>query len=544
MGKSVLLIVSLFAVCQSLTAQPHPSDQPRKGIDVLHYDFSLDFPDTGTRIKALAVVTGRRLEPVKRLTLDLVSLKVDSVTLNNAPAKFVRDSATIQIELPSFKSSSDTFRAEIYYQGEPADGLLIGTDKQGRWSAFGDNWPNRGRMWLASVDQPSDKATVTWTVTAPANLRVVANGELVEQTSLSQNATRTRTVWRESRPIPVYLMVVGAAPFVEYDLGESAVGLSEFHGGVHQSVFAYPEVRDFLPGPFAKAGDIVEFFARTVGNFPYEKLAHVQSATKYGGMENASAIFYSNAGFERRSMGVGVIAHETAHQWFGDAVTESAWAHVWLSEGFATYFERLWVQHALGDSVFRDGMAELRNQVLHAKETHDRPVVDTTQGNLLALLNTNSYQKGAWVLHMLRSLVGDAAFFAGIRSYYEHHRHGNALTEDLQAEMEHASGKDLGWFFEQWLRRPGYAELTIDWEYQKESHSILLKVRQSNRFAPYRFPLTLDVCTSSNQNERCTAEIPPSRNGEIKVSLKTISNPSKIVFDPNIQLLGIIRENH
>src|SRR5205814_251167 len=156
----------------------------------------------------------------------------------------------------------------------------------------------------------------------------------------------------------------------------------------------------------------------------YEKLSHLQSSTRFGGMENASAIFYSDAGFRRRSMTDQVVAHETAHQWFGDAVTERDWAHLWLSEGFATYFAALWTRAARGDSAFRAQMAGVRGSVLAdtTAVTH-RPVIDSIETNFLALLNRNSYEKGGFVLHMLRAQVGERAFFDALRSYYAKYKH-------------------------------------------------------------------------------------------------------------------------
>src|SRR5690606_17868864 len=175
----------------------------------------------------------------------------------------------------------------------------------------------------------------------------------------------------------------------------------------------------------------------------YEKLAHLQSATRFGGMENATAIFYSDAAFRRRSVGTGLIAHETAHQWFGNAVTEREWAHLWLSEGFATYFAQLWTEHALGDSALREGMRAMRTQILESDVTAARSVIDSAQTDLMGLLNTNSYQKGGFTLHMLRAVVGDSAFFRGIRSYFSENVHGTALTAVFRAAVERAHGEPL-----------------------------------------------------------------------------------------------------
>jgi len=308
----------------------------RPGVDVLSYDLSLDLPRSGNVIRGLATLAVRHTTRLDTLVLDLVRLTVDSVRSDGARVAFTR--TPNEIHIPFHPNGKHAVQIEVAYHGAVEDGLIVRTDSAGRWTGFGDNWPNRARYWIPSVDHPSDKATVSWTVTAPAERTVVANGVLVDRTTLPDGRVRTR--WRESHPIAVYLMVIAAAPLVEYSLGNTACGYATAAGDgsardanscVKQFVYVAPEQRPFLPGPFARVGEIVQLFAHLVGPFPYEKLAHLQSSTRFGGMENASAIFYADGGFRRGTMRDGVVAHETAHQWFGDAVTERDWPHLWLS---------------------------------------------------------------------------------------------------------------------------------------------------------------------------------------------------------------------
>lgn len=518
---------------------PHPY---RPGIDVADYALTLDLPDRGPVIDGRAVLAVRRSAAVDTLVLDLVGLRVDSVLVDGRAVRFTRTDSTIRI--PIGHVPSDSFTVVVRYGGAVRDGLIVRTDSLGRWTGFGDNWPNRGRNWIPGVDHPSDKATVTWTVRAPSDRRIVANGELLEETPLpvaSGTAPRTLTRWREARPIPLYLMVIAAAPLVYYDLGRGGCGASEFDTCVRQSVYVAPELRDYVPGPFEQAPAIVRFFSELIAPFPYEKLAHLQSATRYGGMENAGAIFYSDAAFRRRALGVGLIAHETAHQWFGDAVTEREWAHIWLSEGFASYFAELWVERSAGDSAFRERMRGLRDEIIKSPVTMSRPVIDSTQTNLLALLNTNSYQKGAWVLHMLRAVVGDSAFFQGLRSYYFANRHATALTDDLQRAMEGASGRPLGWFFDQWLRRPGYAAATTSWRYDTASRRVVATVVQGGPTPAYRFPLTVLVIDAQGRERRATIDIAAARTATVSVPLELDGVPRHVVFDPDVRVLGTVQ---
>jgi aminopeptidase N len=511
----------------------------RAGVDVLDYAITLDLPDQGSAIAGRAVLTVRRWAPVDTLVLDLVGLRVDSVLVDDTPTVFARTDSVIRI--PIGRVVGDSFAVVVRYGGEPKDGLVIRTDSAGRWTAFGDNWPNRARNWIPSIDHPSDKATVTWTVRAPSDRRVVANGELVEETPLPARGgarPRTLTRWRESRPISVYLMVIAAAPLVYYDLGRDSCGIGEFSSCVRQSVYVFPEARDFLPGPFVHSPAIVRLFSELVAPFPYEKLAHLQSSTRYGGMENAGAIFYADGPFRRRTMMPGVIAHETAHQWFGDAVTEREWSHLWLSEGFATYFQQLWTEHSAGDSAFRADMRRVRDQIVKAPEVASRPVIDTTQTNLMALLNTNSYQKGGWTLHMLRTLVGDSAFFRGVRSYYLANRHSTALTDDLRRAVEATSGRPLGWFFDQWLRRPGFAELTTSWRYDAGQRRVIATIAQSGRFGTYRFPLTVALTDGTGRERRAAIDVPASATSTLVVPIELDGAPRVVTFDPDVRVLA------
>jgi aminopeptidase N len=510
----------------------------RPGVDIRHYDLALDLPAAGNVIHGEAVLTVRKTARVDTLVLDLVRLTVDSVRLDGRPVRFTRTPNEIHIPVTA---ASDSFRVAVAYHGAVDDGLIVRTDSAGRWTGFGDNWPNRARYWIPSVDHPSDKATVNWSVVAPAARTVVANGALLDRVTMNDGRIRSR--WRELHPIAVYLMVIAAAPLTEYRLGETACGFALAGGCVPQFVYTAPEQRATVPAPFAQAGEIVRLFSGLVGPFPYEKLAHLQSSTRFGGMENATAIFYADGAFRAGRMNEGLIAHETAHQWFGDAVTEREWSHVWLSEGFATYFSALWTEHAHGENGFRRDLANIRAAVLDDQSSvPTRPVIDTTEADLMALLNRNSYEKGGFVLHMLRRQIGDSAFFRALHDYYGTHRDGTALTQDLQRAMEQASSQKLGWFFDQWLRRPGYPELDVTWSSDPSSHQVTLDIRQSSRFGAYRFPLTVEVQGADGSSRRATVQVPAELRSRLTVPQEAASaaSPKTVLPDPGVDLLARI----
>jgi aminopeptidase N len=513
----------------------------RPGIDVLDYLFTIELPDTGATIRGDAVLTVRRRGRADSLILDLKELRVTRVQLDGRARRYVRDDSTIRIGLP--RGDSGTYRIGVQYNGRVTDGLIVRRDSARRWTYFGDNWPNRARHWLPTVDHPSDKATVTWVVRGPRGRTVVANGSLQEtSTAGSGRRARVTTRWRASKPIPTYLMVIAAAPLVRTDLGDSACGLAEIRRCVAQQVYTAPEQRRAAPGNFAHADDIVRYFATTVGPYPYEKLAHLQSSTRFGGMENASAIFYSDRLFRQGGVGTQLIAHETAHQWFGNAVTEREWSHLWLSEGFATYFAALWERQSVPgaqDSVFRSRLAGIRDRILaDTTAVTQRPVLDTAQTELMALLNRNSYEKGGFVLHMLREEVGDTAFYGGVRDYYLKHRHGTAMTSDLQAAVEKRSGKSLGAFFDQWLRRPGYPELDVTWSTDSASTSIMLQVVQSRTHGLFQFPLDFSLADSTGTARHVNIGVPAQDTTAV---LLPIAGPvTTVTVDPDVKLLARI----
>ena len=545
-------LLPLAAVALGAAASSSPARAQSPGIDVDRYRFEITLPTSGTTIRVASTLAFARAAGTRELKVDLLApMQVEAVTLGcdaAAPARFTHDGRVVRIALGDAPASGGTGGtterartecATVRYAGAPADGLIISTDTAGRWRAFGDNWPDRGRHWLATVDHPSDKALVEFVVDAPASLRVIANGTERSVTERTGNPARRVTTWASTQPIPTYLMVIAAAPLVMTDLGATACGLSAVTRCVPQRIWTAPEQQRYMPGHFVEADSIVRFFARLVGPFPYAQLQHLQSSTRFGGMENAGAIFYNDALF-RRPMGVdvGLIAHETAHQWFGDAVTEREWGHLWLSEGFATYFAALYTEHSRGAVPFAKQMAEIRAQILEAREVASRPVLDTAQTNLLELLNTNSYQKGGYVLHMLRREVGDSAFFRGVRDYWTTHRHGNALTADLQRAVEAEHGQPLGWFFDQWLRKPGFAEVTYAWSFDADARKVSIQVDQTGRFGAYRLRVPVRISGPNGEIQEGAVNVSASRSVIVEVPWVGMGAPAQVTLDPQQVILG------
>jgi aminopeptidase N len=411
----------------------------------------------------------------------------------------------------------------------PADGLIISKNKYGDRTFFSDHWPNRARHWLPCHDTPADKATVAFYVVAPEHYRVVANG--LYDSAYTRAASDTNTArgtvhyWKEATPIPTKVMAVGVARF--------AVQRVDSAYKVPVTAWVYP--RDSAKGVFdySVADDILRFFDNYVGSFAFSKLANVQSKTIFGGMENAGAIFYAENTVTGNRSSEGLVAHEVAHQWFGNMATEKSFAHLWLSEGFATYMTNVYWEAAHGREAFVKKMQEEREEVVRFARRWNKPVVDTAS-DLMNLLNANSYQKGGWVLHMLRQEAGDEVFRNIVRTYYDTYKGRNADTRDFQQVAEQVSGKNLDTFFRQWLYTPGHPRLQASWRLEGNSLRLTILQQQDSTF---RFPLTVGFKNGNTLARRLTIDIVESTQ-IISVDMKAMGfRPTDIVLDPDTQLL-------
>jgi aminopeptidase N len=275
----------------------------------------------------------------------------------------------------------------------------------------------------------------------------------------------------------------------------------------------------------------LQFYSKRIGPYSYEKLANVQSKTIFGGLENAGCIFYAENSVTGQGKDEGLIAHEIAHQWFGNSVTEKEWHHIWLSEGFATYLTNVYMEMKYGEEKFRQSMTSDRNRVLRSNSRVPGAVIDTTITDLMRLLSVNTYQKGGWVLHMLRNEIGDEQFWKGMRLYYERFRNGNALTSDFEKVMEEVSHRDLGKFFYQWLYIPGEPDLKISTSAGQRKGTVNLKIEQTQAFL-YTFKIELQLEGSGGKK---IVTIPV--NGKEATIEMTGDADVKITADPDVKLL-------
>jgi aminopeptidase N len=252
-------------------------------------------------------------------------------------------------------------------------------------------------------------------------------------------------------------------------------------------------------------------------------------------MEAASAIFYSEGSVtgQRTERWRNVIIHEIAHQWFGNAVTEADWDDVWLSEGFATYFTLLYIEHAYGRDEFLRGLESSRQRILaFDTEQPDYRVVHDNLADMTKVTTGQTYQKGAWVLHMLRGMIGDDAFWAGIRDYYRAHLNGQATTADFRGAMERASGRDLRGFFDQWLTRGGLVRVRGDWRYRADDKKVVVTLAQRDAARLFAMPLPIGLYGEAGNTAPALTTIQLT-GGSQTFEIPADRKPDRVVLDPD-----------
>lgn len=514
-----------------------------KNIDVKHYAFELTLSDSTDQIIGTTQLKVQfKKAGIQQFRLDLVNqtdkrhgkgMKVDAIMIGSEKLAFTHFNDELIIQLPNPTIVDAELIFTIQYHGVPFDGLRIGATKFGDRSFFNENWPNRTRQWLPTIDHPYDKATSEFIVKAPAKYKVVSNGLLLEESYLGNNIKLTH--WKQSVPVSSWLFVLGVAEFaVQY--------VDQFEGkSIETWVYAKNREAGFydFKEPTKK---VLEFYSKYVGPFAYEKLANIQTPSVNGGMETSSAIFYGEdlVNGKRDERTRNIVIHEIAHQWFGNAVTETTWDDAWLSEGFATYFTLLFIENEYGKAEFDKGIAKAKKSVFDmAVKLPNFSIISNRTAEKEAVTSGLTYQKGAWVLHMLRNLVGDVNFQKGIQSYYTKYFNANATTDQFREEMEKASGINLKRFFKQWLYQPINPIINASWSFDAKQKKLSIKLNQVQS-GDIVFDLPIEIGYSVKENSTPKLLKLELNRKEQSFSFPMNTAPDNIVVDPNNKLLSVI----
>lgn len=540
--RKKMLMIALFLITHlPKSAFSFTDDYPKNpNIDAINYVFKIDLSDDTDEIICEATIDVHFLSAgVQYLRLDLTNVSselknkgmhVSGIISNGNSLTYRHENNVLYIKLHAPSTVNQRSKYTITYNGIPTAGLKIANNKYGDRTFFSDNWPDKARNWLPTIDHPYDKAMCEFIVTAPDHYQVVSNGIIVEETDIPGGKRLTH--WKQSVPIAPWLFVLGVARFaVQY--------VDEFEGKSIQT-WVYHQDRDAGFYDFAEpTKNVLDFYSNYIGPYSYEKLANIQSNSVGGGMEAASAIFYGeNSVTGKRSVRWrNVIIHEIAHQWFGNAVTEYDWDDVWLSEGFATYFTLLFIEHQYGRDAFIEGLISSKERVntFYEKNREYRIVHDNLK-DMRKVTSSQTYQKGSWVLHMLRGVIGTDNFWNGIQSYYHKYRNSNATTDDFRSEMEEVSGIDLSTFFQQWLYKGGTLKYAGSWQFDADESRVKIKLDQvQNDGSLFKMPLEIGIYFAGQYDPQI--EIVQVNERSNFFTINVVSEPDSIILDPNTWIL-------
>ena len=527
-----LLTINTVIFCQ----QKYPKQQA----DILKYIIDIQLNDDNNKIKVIENIHVQFSETIDTFFLDLTNINGGTTGMNvsrileqGKPVLFSHKNDRLGILVEQPTKNIPFFDYQIEFEGIPSDGLIIGKNKFNERTFFGDNWPQRAHHWFACIDHPSEKAFVRFIITAPTHYQAIANGKCIESTPDINNPTITRHIFETSKPIPTKVIVIGLANF--------DIERNKYSKTLETSTWVYPKDKTNGRKDFLFKDSILKFYENNIGNFPFEKLAHVESTTAYGGMENASCIFYDENAIKGDGKINELIAHEIVHQWFGNSASEKEWSDLWLSEGFATYLTNLYIEKTLGKKAFQQQLIKDRKRVIAFAQKTLPPLKDSLTQNVQDLLNPNAYQKGSWILHMIREQIGIEQFWLVIQNYYKKYQYSNASSKDFFSVLEKTTKKDFSQFYKDWITQPGHPilikkireETLTDTISNITKFQYVIDIKQQQKVL-FHFPLDIEFVLEDNTKEYLTLDI---NNSIITQNLLYSKKIKHIILDPNCKLL-------
>jgi hypothetical protein len=463
--------------------------------DALHYEINMDIDIPGDSVRTATVFIDCRsqTDTLTTVDLDFDGLDIDGVTVDDVSMSYTREGDQLLISLGSAISEGDSFQVAVHYHGHPYSsgyfGLVISPDV-----TYTMCEPDGARLWFPCYDKPSDKATVELNITVPTGYIVASNGVLVE-TVVDEKADTETFRWYEGYPIATYLISLAISQYATF-----SYWYYEGQDTMEIACYAPPAESADAAMDFANLPEMLHCYSDLFGLYPFIEEKYGMATFPWGGaMEHQTCTSW---GFPLPGNQYWdfVVAHELAHQWWGDWVSPDDWRDIWLNEGFATYSEALWWEYLYGDWGLRSYMEEMQEYYVWWESNSGRsfPIYDPPPGYMFS---PTEYEKGGTVLHMLRFVVGDSTFLGILRTYGTAYAYGNAITEDFQGICETESGQDLDWFFDQWIYDHGFPEYSFVWTSEDQGtrgYEVNVTVVQIQENGPiFNMPVEVGITTTS-----------------------------------------------
>ena len=414
------------------------------GYDVQHYTLDLDVDVQQNIIDGVVTIDATATQDLSAFNLDFTSFDIASITIDGQPASFTYSQRELTITPPAPLDNGAAFAIEIQYHGEPQTVVPISIPITLGWNHYDGgvyvvSEPSGAASWYPVNDHPQDKATYTFIITVPEPYIVAANGLLQETLT---EGDRLTYIWESSDPIASYLVTVA--------IGDYVIQQEDGPDGVVIRNYFPPELAEDATHDFANQAEMMAFFNSVFGPYPFEAYGVVVVDQDLGfALETQTLSVFGRGAVTGRRERESTVAHELAHQWFGNSVSPGQWQDIWLNEGFATYASALWFEHINGADALADWATNAYDQISSDGALASDLVIGDPSPYFL--FHPLVYIRGAWTLHALRLTVGDEAFFTILHTYAERHHDSTATTADFIAIAEEISGQELDDFFEGWL---------------------------------------------------------------------------------------------
>jgi aminopeptidase N len=553
--RNFLLVLAAWASVASLHAGPphYAADRP---LEMQHIRLDLTVDLVEKRVAATATLRMTPLRPVTSVKLDAVDFETRRVAClgddgTATELSYTDDGHTIEAVLGQTAGPGEPVTLTIEYAvHDPRAGLHFISPTPDDPNAPTQLWslgePSDARYWIPCFDNPNERQTSELVVTAADGWQVLSNGRLVSSAAAPLPG-HTVYHWVQDRPLASYLitLVVGHFQVVAQSWHDIPVA---YWVPADRAADAEPT--------FGRTPEMLDFFSARIGmKYPWAKYVQVCCHGYPGGMENTSATTFGDDLLIREPAPLDpdvdmMVSHELAHQWWGDLLTCREWAHLWLNEGFASYFEALWTEHRRGPDEFAYEMYQAEEPALAGGR--DRPIVDREYNDAGELFDSRAYQKGAWVLHMLRRQLGDDAFWQVIHQYCADFADHAVETVDLRQTAESVTGRSLEQFFHDWTERPGAPVLDVRFDWSEEQKTATVVIKQVQKTAgpapqsttpaePFHFPLRLEFTVAGQAEPVAITRGIDRVETEIVVPLP--ERPTMLRVDPDNSVLKEITEH-
>ena len=505
-------------------------NEKQKLLDILHYKLSFDLFPEERKFDASATITATtRQNEMDTIQFDFYdNYKINSVEINGRLTDFVSKNKIISI-INNYPIT-DTFEVKIDYSGSPESAGFSGfsfSKINGTSLVYTLSEPTYASSWFPCNDFPVDKALLDIWITNDSSQVSVSNGILVD---VEQKGSRTTYHWKTSYPISTYLIALYSSDYVNFNDQYISIDNRDT-----MAIKYYVLASDYQNAKidFEEHPKIIKYFAETFGEYPFikEKYGVAEFLWQLGAMEHQTITGVASNILGGKKFFEDIYVHEVAHHWWGDAVGPKSWNDIWLNEGFSTYCEALFDEHFYGASALQSKMVNLRMSDL-----------DGSLINPGSFLFTQTvYNKGAWVLHMLRWELGDEIFFEILRKYYDKYKYSNASTDDFRRICELVSGIELTHFFDQWVKNVGMIELSYDWATEQfgDSCFTFLEINQEQKeYEEYHF--SLEIALQYENNIEYRRLFINKKAMQFRLSSKQI--PDDVLIDPKNNLLIISQQ--